>query len=87
MCLWCTVLSAGFSIFVYGTFAVHGLHNLRPCTRILFPVNSGIYYGLYTGFFLPTNGPCISGGLFCAPEFRSPFAVIQMYKAYNTSVF
>ena len=47
----CTVSSAGFSIFVYWKFAVHGLHNLRPCTGFLFLVNSRIYYGLYTVSF------------------------------------
>ena len=26
-------------------------HNLRPCTGFLFPVNSCIYYGLYTVLF------------------------------------
>ena len=46
-----TVLSAGFSIFVYWKFPVDGLHNLRPCTGFLFPVNSCIYYGLYTVLF------------------------------------
>ena len=38
-----TVLSAGFSIFVSWKFAVHGVHNLRPCTGFLFPVNSCKY--------------------------------------------
>ena len=46
-----TVSSAGFSIFVYWKFPVDGLHNLRPCTGFLFPVNSCIYYGLYTVLF------------------------------------
>ena len=46
-----TVLRAGFSIFVYWSFAVNRLHNLRPCTGFLFLVNSSIYYGLYTVFF------------------------------------
>ena len=40
-----------FSIFVYWKFAVDGLHNLRPCTGFLFPVNSCIYYCLYTVLF------------------------------------
>ena len=84
-----TVLSAGFSIFVYWTFAVHGLHNLRPWTGFLFPVNSRLYYGLYSilEFILPTNGPSISGGLFCAPEYCSVFAVIQMYTADTERLF
>ena len=65
-----TVLSAGFFIFVYWKVAVHRVHDLRPCTGILFPVYSRSYYGLqyiqYTVpyFFLPTNVPGISGGDF-----------------------
>ena len=43
-----TVLSAGFSNFVYWKFAVHGVHNLHPCTGFLFSVNNCEYYGLYT---------------------------------------
>ena len=41
-----TVLSAGFFIFVYWKVAVHRVHDLRPCTGILFPVYSRSYYGL-----------------------------------------
>ena len=42
---------AGFFIFVYWKFAVHGQHNLHPCTGFLFPVNSRIYFSLYTVSF------------------------------------
>ena len=38
-------------------------------------------------FILPTNGPSISGGLFCAPEYCSVFAVIQLYTADTESLF
>ena len=34
---------------------------------------------------LPTNGLPISGGLFCALEYCSVFAGIQMYTAYSNS--
>ena len=71
---------AGFFIFVYWKFAVHGQHNLHPCTGFLFPVNSRIYISVYIlCLFLPANGPPISGGLFCALEYCSIFAVIRMY--------
>ena len=46
-----TVLSAGFSIFVYWKVAVHRVHNLRPYTGFLFPVYSRSYYGQYTVLF------------------------------------
>ena len=36
---------------MYWKFPVDGLHNLRPCTGFLFPVNSCIYYCLYTVLF------------------------------------
>ena len=35
---------------------VHGLHNLRPCTGLLFPVYSRSYYGLCNGSFF--TYPC-----------------------------
>ena len=76
-----TVLSAGFSIFLHWKVAVNRVHNSRPCTGFLFSVYSWSYYGLQymLYLFLPTNGPPTSGGLFCAPEYCSVFAVIQMY--------
>ena len=53
-----TVLSAGFSTFVYWKLAVHGLHNLRPCTGFLFPVYSRSYYGLCTPSFFYLSMYC-----------------------------
>ena len=42
-----TVLSAGFSIFVHWKVVVNTrVLNLRPCTRVLFPVNSHNMYVL-----------------------------------------
>ena len=45
-----------FSIFVHWKFAVNKVHNLRPCTWLLFPVYSCKYYSLYTGSFF--TYPC-----------------------------
>ena len=83
----CTVLSAGFLIFVYWKFAVHRQHNLHPCTGFLFPVNCRIYISVYIlCLFLPANGPPISGGLFCALEYCSIFAIIRMYTADTVDI-
>ena len=78
-----TVLSAGFSIFVHWKFAVNRVHNLRLCTEFIFPVYSRKYYSLYTGSFLPTHTHVryISRGNFCAPEYCSVFAGIQLASA------
>ena len=52
-----TVLRASFSIFVYWKFAVHGLHNLRPCTGFLFPA---VYLMVYILFPLANYHPLIN---------------------------
>ena len=83
-----TVLSAGFSIFVHWKFAENRVHNLRLCTEFIFPVYSRKYYSLYTGSFLPTQTHVryISRGNFCAPEYCSVFAGIQLASAVSVQL-
>ena len=64
------LLSAGFSVFVYWKFAVLYME----CT-ICKP-----------NLILPTHVLYISSGHFCAPEYCSVFARIQMSSAYTVYV-
>ena len=81
-----TVLSAGFSIFVYQKCAVHGVHNLRPCTGF-FSLSIAVNITVYIPYlFLPFHVLYISSGHFCALEYCSVFAGIYMSSAFTVCV-